>query len=251
MKYIIAISFLLSFVTFSQIDSLKTLTEIEDSLIENEDNIIFGERLEINPIYPGGPNAMRQFIDSSFVYPPKEINNISGMVWVQFWIDTLGAIDSVEVVKGLSPLIDVEAKRVVERFPNFIPGPFAGKKVPVKYSVPLRVKYVKNKTTYHYPPDIPAEFPKGMENLNNYLWNNLDFSKCDLTPAMTNTKVTIGFRVEKNGALSNIHIIKGISSEIDNEVLRIFNLMPKWLPAESKGEPISTDFELPIRIRVG
>jgi hypothetical protein len=108
MKYLLTISFLLSFVTFSQHDSeiiicpsvprdlpnnvnrisddslkiIKVIPITEDSIFENEELIInesiplIGVRYGISPKYPGGPIAMRGFIDSCFVYPIDKIQKL-------------------------------------------------------------------------------------------------------------------------------------------------------------------------------
>lgn len=47
--------------------------------------------------------------------------------------------------------------------------------------------------------------------------------------------VVIEFLVEKKGNLSQFRIIKSLSKECDNEVLRIFKLMPKWKPGDDTG----------------
>ena len=47
-------------------------------------------------------------------------------------------IGRIEVQRGLDPLMDKEAIKVIKLLPNFIPGMQNGKKVNVWYSIPIR-----------------------------------------------------------------------------------------------------------------
>ncbi|WP_225035302.1 M56 family metallopeptidase [Winogradskyella sp. SM1960] len=57
-------------------------------------------------------------------------------VFVQFKIDTLGAVKDI-VARGPSPMLEEEAKRVIATLPQFIPGKQKGKLVVVPFSVPI------------------------------------------------------------------------------------------------------------------
>jgi protein TonB len=48
-----------------------------------------------------------------------------------------GKVGRVSVLKSVNPLLDEEAKRVVESLPDFVPGRQGGKAVNVWYSVPV------------------------------------------------------------------------------------------------------------------
>ena len=59
-------------------------------------------------------------------------------------------------------------------------------------------------------------------------------------------KVIISFIIEKNGSISNIKIVKDIGEGCGEEGVRIVKLMPKWKPAQQKGEPVRQQFVLPV-----
>jgi protein TonB len=48
-----------------------------------------------------------------------------------------GSVSKVSILKGVDPLLDNEAKRVVATLPKFSPGKLNGKNVPVWYVVPI------------------------------------------------------------------------------------------------------------------
>ena len=52
-------------------------------------------------------------------------------------MNTDGSITDIEVVKKAFPSLDAEAVRVISGMPKWIPGEQKGKKVRVKYTIPL------------------------------------------------------------------------------------------------------------------
>lgn len=93
---------------------------------------------EVDPAFPGGESAMQEFIRDNFVYPESaRENGEQGTVFVQFVVGTDGSIGNVTVVKGVSPSLDREAKRVVKKMPNWLPGKQDGELVRVRYTLPI------------------------------------------------------------------------------------------------------------------
>ena len=91
---------------------------------------------ETMPQFPGGSEMMRGFIAKNLNYP-KTGMCVEGKVFVGFVVETDGSITSVKTIKGIHPLFDAEAERVVSLFPKWIPGNVNGKKVPVKMVMPI------------------------------------------------------------------------------------------------------------------
>jgi len=94
--------------------------------------------VEEMPKYPGGDNAMMEFIYSNINYPDEaKEKSIQGRVILRFAVMSTGKVGRVSVLKSVNPLLDEEAKRVVESLPDFVPGRQGGKPVNVWYSVPV------------------------------------------------------------------------------------------------------------------
>lgn len=95
--------------------------------------------VEVDPAFPGGEAAMIQFIQKNVQYPElsREMGE-QGIVYVQFVVNSDGSIQDVVVLKGVSDLLDKEAVRVVKKMPNWSPGEQAGKKVRVRYQIPIK-----------------------------------------------------------------------------------------------------------------
>ncbi len=81
------------------------------------------------------------FLIQELKYPDIErLENNEGVVYVSFVVDEMGFAQNVQVVRGASPLFDMEAKRVISKLPPFKPGEMDGKRVKVQYTLPIRFK---------------------------------------------------------------------------------------------------------------
>jgi protein TonB len=114
-------------------------TEIEIIEIEEEEEeaqIFF--IVEEMPEFPGGDLELRKYIAKNIRYPNlARENDIQGKVYVRFAVTATGAVKKVTVARGVDPLLDAEAIRVVKSLPKWKPGKQRGKPVNVWYTVPI------------------------------------------------------------------------------------------------------------------
>ena len=90
------------------------------------------------PQYPGGDVELLNFIASNTGYPQEAKSaGIQGRVIVRFIVTSEGNVRDIEVLKGVDPLLDAEAKRVVSQLIGWKPGILGGKPVNVFYMVPI------------------------------------------------------------------------------------------------------------------
>lgn len=96
---------------------------------------------EFMPEFPGGTSALMKYLSSNIKYPvmSQEIGS-QGRVIVQFVVDKDGTITTPVVVRGIDAYLDKEALRVISAMPKWKPGTQNGKKVRVKYTVPVVFK---------------------------------------------------------------------------------------------------------------
>lgn len=59
--------------------------------------------------------------------------------------------------------------------------------------------------------------------------------------------VYVSFIVKANGSVANAKILRGMGKYYDEEVLRVINLMPKWLPGTQNGQAVDVLFNLPVK----
>lgn len=93
------------------------------------------------PQYPGGQNALFEYLGGNITYPEtaKE-NETEGVVYVSFVIEKNGAVTNINVLRGIGSGCDAEAIRVISTMPNWEPGVHKGKPVPVLFNLPIRFK---------------------------------------------------------------------------------------------------------------
>ncbi len=97
--------------------------------------------VEQMPQFPGGEAAMRTYISKNLRYPTiAQENGIQGKVYVRFVISKTGEVSNVEVTRGIDPICDKEAVRVIQSMPKWIPGKQNGNMVSVIYTVPVVFK---------------------------------------------------------------------------------------------------------------
>lgn len=91
------------------------------------------------PLYPGGENAMKDFIASAIVYPVTALNNgIEGTVLITVDVLADGTLSNPRVERMIDPDLEAEAIRVVMAMPKWIPSDSGTVKIsiPVKFSLP-------------------------------------------------------------------------------------------------------------------
>ena len=94
--------------------------------------------VEEMPQFPGGDSAMVDYLTHNLHYPPAEKEKgIQGKVFVGFVIEKDGAVNQVEIKRGIGEECDAEAVRVLSAMPKWTPGMQSGKVVRVKYTVPI------------------------------------------------------------------------------------------------------------------
>ena len=94
--------------------------------------------VEQMPEFPGGMEALINFLSTNIKYPNDAIKqNVGGRVMVMFVVETDGSISNVRVAKRVFPSLDAEAIRVVKTMPKWKPGKEKGRLVRVNYTLPV------------------------------------------------------------------------------------------------------------------
>ena len=104
---------------------------------------------EVSPEFPGGIQALMDYLNANVNYPAgcREAQ-IQGRVLVSFVVEKDGSIKNATVVKGVHPLLDAEARRVISAMPKWKPGMQQGTPVNVEFTIPVNFRLNKN---VYYP----------------------------------------------------------------------------------------------------
>ena len=111
----------------------------------NENDIVY-KKVEKQPEYPGGTDALMKFLMQNLKYPELAMEKKTmGTVFVYFVVKADGTIDNVKIKRGIGNGCDEEAMRVVRLMPKWVPGEEKGKKVNVEFYLPVRFKLAPDK----------------------------------------------------------------------------------------------------------
>jgi TonB family protein len=104
---------------------------------KNEDSKVY-VMVDQMPQFPGGQDALNRFVATNIRYPEAAQKNKSqGKVFVSFVVNQSGRVEKAKVIRSISPLLDEEALRIVNLFPDWMPGKQNGKNVDVQYTLPI------------------------------------------------------------------------------------------------------------------
>jgi TonB family protein len=103
----------------------------------------------------------------------------------------------------------------------------------------------QNDDVYVVVEDMP-QYPGGEEARIKFMIENIKYPEEARKKGVEGT-VYVTFVVEKDGAISNIKILRGIGSGCDEEAMRVIALMPSWKPGIQRDKPVRTQFNMPIK----
>ncbi len=217
------------------------------------------EVVEVMPEYPGGMEALIDYLGSNIKYPDQaKKEGIEGKVFVNFIIEKDGSIGETKVIRSIGGGCDEEAVRVVSQMPNWTPGTQRGEAVRVSYNLPISfkldnqdkgltiVKVIDDTDSVYTVVEVMPEFPGGNEALFAYISKNIKYPE-KAKKEKIQGRVFVSFVVEKSGNVSNASILRGIGGGCDEESLRVVSEMPDWKPGLQDGKPVRVQFNLPIK----
>lgn len=92
-------------------------------------------------------------------------------------------------------------------------------------------------------------YPGGMAAMMDFFNKNMKYPK-EAFDAKQEGRVIAQFVVEKDGSITDAHIVKSVSPALDAEALRIVNAMPNWTPGRQNGKPVRVKYTVPISFKL-
>lgn len=94
--------------------------------------------------FPGGIDALYEWVYSNLNYPKQaKKNRVEGDVAVKFTVEKDGTVSDAEILKGIDPLLDEEALRVVKMMPEWEGTKINGQPVRGQYVVEIQFRLSK------------------------------------------------------------------------------------------------------------
>lgn len=96
---------------------------------------------EVLPEFPGGDNALMDFIKKNLKYPEFATETfVNGRVFLSFIIERDGSISDIEVLRSPAEELSVEAVNLVKSMPKWNPGKIQEIPVSVRYVLPINFR---------------------------------------------------------------------------------------------------------------
>ena len=233
--------------------------------------------------------AMMTYIYQQITYPQAaRAEGITGEVSVKFFIDEKGAIADAEVIHGIGGGCDETFLNLIKEMPTWQPATQNGQSV--KVGLILTVNYIlegdekpdvtleeapkkdNNVTVVGYLPEKAFKevdemplFPGCDEaslaageslkacadrNLIQFIYDHIRYPEAAVKAKQEGMAV-IKFIVEKDGSITNAEIARELAHGCDEEVKRVVELMPNWVPGKLDGKPVRTIMHLPVKYALG
>ncbi len=78
---------------------------------------------------------------------------------------------------------------------------------------------------------VDASFPGGQDSLMAFIWKNIVYPDA-AKQSNVSGEVQISFDVNFDGTLINFRKITNLGFNLEDELIRVLKLSPKWIPAE-------------------
>ena len=98
------------------------------------------EVCEQMPIFEGGDAALLKYLGENLKYPDKtKDRGVQGRLVIGFIVEKDGSLTDVKVLRPVDIDLDAEVLRVIKGMPKWIPGRQNGKRVRVRYLLPIHI----------------------------------------------------------------------------------------------------------------
>lgn len=63
-------------------------------------------------------------------------------------------------------------------------------------------------------------------------------------------RVVLQFTINTDGSLSNIKVLRGVDSALDNEAVRVVSQSPKWAPGKQRDRAVKVTYVFPVQFQL-
>ncbi|MBR5703837.1 MAG: energy transducer TonB [Bacteroidales bacterium] len=85
----------------------------------------------------------------------------------------------------------------------------------------------------------------GADEFGKWVANNIVYPE-SAKAAGKEGRVTLKFKVDKDGSIKNVKVLKGVDPELDAEAVRVVSSAPAWTPGVQNGEPVAVNYVFPV-----
>ena len=85
----------------------------------------------------------------------------------------------------------------------------------------------------------------GADEFGKWVANNIVYPEA-AKAAGKEGRVTLKFKVDRDGSIKNVKVVKGVDPELDAEAVRVVSAAPAWTPGMQNGEPVAVNYVFPV-----
>lgn len=232
MKYFCFLFFLHPLFLFAQTPEHQTEQDSIYSFVEQK------------PEFPGGLNALSDFLNLNLTYPDQAVNDsIQGKIYIEFIVEKDGSLSNVKILRGIGGGCDEEAVRIIQLMPQWKPGKSNGKTVRVKNTLPMNFSLAKptiSQTKIYIEVDSLPEFKGGEEMLLKYISDGVSGFDPREIDTISDSRVIVYFVIEIDGRVSNVVVKDSVPKIFKEKAIEIVQKMPNWIPGKIENTIVRT-----------
>ena len=93
------------------------------------------------------------------------------------------------------------------------------------------------------------KYPGGLQEAMVFIGKNIKYP-VEAQQAKIEGRVIVRFVVGRDGSVSDVEVMRGVSPELDAEAVRVVSMMPKWIPGKQRGKAVAVKYTMPIMFRL-
>ena len=122
------------------------------------------------------------------------------------------------------------------------------KKVVAVVDIPKAKEEPQEEVVFQVVEEMP-QFPGGLSEAMKFLAKNIKYP-VEAQQAKIEGRVIVRFVVGRDGSVSDVEVMRGVSPELDAEAVRVVSMMPKWIPGKQRGKAVAVKYTMPIMFRL-
>ena len=122
------------------------------------------------------------------------------------------------------------------------------KKVVAVVDIPKAKEEPQEEVVFQVVEEMP-QFPGGLGEAMKFLAKNIKYP-VEAQQAKIEGRVIVRFVVGRDGSVSDVEVMRGVSPELDAEAVRVVSMMPKWIPGKQRGKAVAVKYTMPIMFRL-
>ncbi len=93
------------------------------------------------------------------------------------------------------------------------------------------------------------EFENGVKAMYDFLSKNMVYPTIARENGIDGT-VYVGFVVNKDGVIRDVHVKRGIGGGCNEEAMRVVKMMPHWKAGKQNGKAVNVAFTIPVKFKL-